>query len=231
MLDFICEMDRVIKDLPTDGAWTAGDIAGMTDTPIPKVIDCLADALGRDIDVGETVNIKDLIQALNIMKQRMHAQLAARARRVQRQRDRAIRAYDLSMEKVRILQKDKNWHSAYRTLSYFIGKYEGDMPDEHLLPIYEDCLRLGFKARANLQELGLWLYRCVDLCQRGNTREGLTDAMDVIDTYSEFFVGENQDRGGKILHNALGRIQDPAQELELAAEYEALARTLAAPSL
>ena len=222
MLDFICELDAIMNKWPEDVDWNIPMIADYTGTAIPQVVDYLSDALGKELEVNETISYADGTRALNVLKKRMETQLAARARRAQERRDKAIRAYDLNMDKIRVLLVTKNWRSAYRTMSYFLGRYETSLPEELLLSAYSECLRLGTKAEANLQELGYWLRKAVCQGVANPNRDTLEDALDFVDAFGEYFVQANAEKGRKLLASVIEEIEEPISVFDLTAEYHDL---------
>src|SRR5476649_2069528 len=101
MLDFICELERVMVKWPENAAWTLAQIADSTATGVPQVVDFLSDTLDRELEVHESLTHAEAAQALTSLKERMSVELAARQRRLEQRREKAIRTYDVTMEKVR----------------------------------------------------------------------------------------------------------------------------------
>lgn len=203
MLDFICELERVLAKWPENAAWTIAQIADATASTVPQVVDILSDTLDRELEVHESLAFAEARQALGILKDRMSVQLAARQRRIEANREKAIRAYDQTMEKIRVLQGAKSWRSAYKTLSYYVGRYEKDMPEDLLLTLCGECLRLGAKSQANMQELSMWLRKGVAACLAIGTQEAIEDAIDFVDAYSELFAEDTEGRGSRLIGNVL----------------------------
>lgn len=226
MLDFICELERVVDTWPQDANWSLAQIADRTASSVPQVVDILSDTLGRELEVHECISLSDATGALNTLKERMQPQLAARRRRLDAQREKAIKAYDFTMEKVRVLQMGKNCRSAYKTLSYYVGRYENDLPQELLVSLCGDCLRLGIKGEANLQELSMWFRKAVDSCLASGSHESIEEALDFIDAYSDYFADESNLKGRRLVANALYRLRESVALLNLGPQYDALVRDL-----
>lgn len=207
MLDFICELERVLVRWPDNAAWTIAQIADATASTVPQVVDILSDTLERELEVHESIARHEAFRAFETLKDRMADQLAARQRRIEANRERAIRAYDQTMEKIRVLQSTKAWRSAYKTLSYYVGRYEKDMPEELLLSLCGECLRLGAKSQANMQELSMWLRKGVAACLASGTQEAIEDAIDFVDAYSEIFAEDAAGRGNRLIGSVLESIK------------------------
>ena len=227
MLDFICELERVLEKWPDNVSWTLAQIADYTNTGVPQVVDFLSDTLDRELEVHETLTHDEATKALAILKDRMSAELAARERRMVVRRDKAIRAYDVTMEKVRVLQAAKSWRSAYKTMSYYVGRYEKDIPVDLLPSMCGECLRLGIKSDANLQELSQWLRKGVTACLAAGLPESTEDALDFLDAYGDHFVSDTSSDGSRrLIGNVLESLKVQAEAHDLVPRYAALAKDL-----
>jgi hypothetical protein len=226
MLDFILEFERILKTSQDGSTWNITQLADATGASIPKVVDILSDSLNREIEVHETISMQDAATALKLLKERMQPQLIARQRRLDAAKDKAVQAYDLAMEKSRILQMTKNFRNAYKTLSYYAGRYEKDLPSELLLAMCNECLRLGIKADANMQEMSQWLRKGVVACLNGQSADATEDAMDFIDCYSEYFKDGTPDGGRNLLGSVLGSLRDPVINFNLISEYDSLLKEI-----
>jgi hypothetical protein len=229
MLDFICELERVLSKWPDAASWSVAQIADYTGTGVPQVVDFLSDTLERELEVHESLTRTDGVNALAILKDRMSVQLAAREKRLAVRREKAIRAYDVTMDKVRVLLGEKNGRSAYKTLSYYVGRHEKDVPDELLLSLCGECLRLGQKSGANLQELSQWFRKGVAACLNSGSQESIEEAFDFIDAYSELFVDDGTERGRRLISNVLDSIKVQAESFNLTPQLDTLAKDLGLP--
>ena len=226
MLDFICELEKVIGKWPEATSWTLAQIADKTKTGVPQVVDILSDTLDRELEVHETLTQAEAAQVLGTLKERMAGELAARQKRQDERREKAIRAYDLAMEKVRVLLAAKNWRSAYKTLTYYVGCNEKDLPDDLLLTLCGECLRLGVRSEANLQELSQWLRKGITAATNTPNSEGVEEAIDFIDAYGNIFIEDASQRGKKLIENVLETIKDQAALHNLTPRFEELVREL-----
>jgi hypothetical protein len=226
MLDFICELERVMTKWPENVSWTIAQVADYTSTSVPQVVDILSDVLDREIEVHEVVTAAEGARALATLRERMADQLAEREKQQLARRDKAMRSYDVTMEKVRILSGDKSWRNAYKTLSYYVGCHEKDLPDDVLLSLCGECLRLGFKAQANIQELTQWLRKGIAACLKAGTPEATYAAIDFIDAYGESFVEGEGLRGKKLVGNVLESVRPQAETFNLTPQYDSLLKEL-----
>lgn len=226
ILDFICELERILGKWPTSSTKTLAQIADETGVAVPQVVDYLSDALDRELEVHEALSQADASQAFTLLRDRMATQLAARERRLSERREKAIRAYDVTMEKVRVLQAAKNWRSAYKTMSYYAGRHEKDVSDELMLSLCGECLRLGIKAETNLQELSLWLRKGVAACLAATTPDAIEGAVDFIDAYGDHFVEDPTMGGRRLLGSVLDSVKLQAEAMSLAPQFDRLVKEL-----
>jgi len=226
MLDFICELERVIGKWPEATSWTLAQIADKTKTGVPQVVDILSDTLDRELEVHETLTQIEAAQVLSSLKERMSGELAARQKRLDERREKAIRAYDNTMEKVRVLLAAKNWRNAYKTLGYYVGCNEKDLPDDLLLTLCGECLRLGAKSETNMQELSQWLRKGINACMTTPSAEWIEEAIDFIDAYGQVFMDDSSQRGKKLIENVLETIKDQAAHHNLMSRYDEVVREL-----
>lgn len=226
MLDFICELERVMGKWPDSASWTLAQIADSTQTGVAQVVDYLSDTLDRELEVHESLTHAEAAQALATLKERMAGELAARQKRLEQRREKAMRSYDVTMEKVRVLQGAKNWRNAYKTLSYYVGCHEKDIPDELLLNLCGECLRLGMKSDANLQELSQWLRKGVAACLAAGTTAATEDAIDFIDAYGEYFMEDTTDRGKRLISAVLESVKVQAVTHNLTPRFDTLVQDL-----
>ncbi len=226
ILDFICELERVLGTWPENTSWTLAQIADSTEAGVPQVVDILSDTLDRELEVHESLTRAEAAQVLSTLKDRMSGELAARQRRLEQRREKAIRAYDVTMDKVRVLQAAKNSRAAYKTLGYYVGLHEKDLSDELLLSLCGECLRLGIKAEANLQELSQWLRKGVAACTRSASPSATEDAIDFIDAYGPFFIEDSTERGRRLIIHVLDTLKSQALTYSLVPQFDSLVKDL-----
>lgn len=194
MLDFITELDKLLERWPQTARWTISQVAEMTKSDIPLVIECFSSILGRDLDAYEPLGIEEAGRTLLILKEKMHGEFEARILEQKAQQQEACRKYALVAERVRTLEIARNWRAASRTLSYFAGSHFDHLPREQKLTLVNDLLRFGVKAGLNLQEMGQWLRKGVECCMNSPSLESFEDAIDFLDAYGDYFKSRGGDR-------------------------------------
>jgi hypothetical protein len=227
MIEFISELERILVKWPEGAVWKLSQLADYTRTPSPKVADFFFGAFGRTFDIEGTVSREEAQQALTTMKETFSGELQARQKFLEERQQNAVRDYDRTMDRVRALQQDKNWHNAYRTLTYYFGRYEKDIPCELLVDVCNDCLRLGIKAQVNLQELGVWMRKIVDLAHNTPSEQALENVLDFIDAYGTHFAKAPGEQGRKLLRGIMGGLKETFEQHGLTPRLDALTQELA----
>jgi len=194
MLDFLDRFEAVLADWPDGEKLSFHQLSDRTSTPIPHVIEYVCLGLGKSYDVHDMISRRESDNALNSLKQKLRTEIEAKERRVEAQRNRALDGYRSTMDKVRQKLLEKNSYGAYRTLSYFAGNNEQHLDRETKISIANDCLRIGFKAEVNKQELAGWLQKAVKACLAIDGDNGVEDAKDLIECYAESFASGNDAR-------------------------------------
>ena len=105
MLNFVLEFERVVSRWPDNSPWTIAQIADYTNSTVSTAVDAISTSLNREFDLQETINAAEGRQVLACLKERMSRQLEARDRKIQSDRDAAMRAYDLTMDRIRVSQQ------------------------------------------------------------------------------------------------------------------------------
>ena len=222
MLDFVLEFDRVIGRWPENTPWTIAQIADYTNSSVSTAVDAISTTLNREFDLQETITATEGRQVLTILKERMQRQIEARDRKIQADRDAAMRSYDLTMESIRVSQMAKEWRSAYKTLSYFVGRYEKNISRDLLVTLCGDCIRLGVKAGYPVQELGQWLRKAIEGAAFSGNADAVEDAIDFLDAYQEIFAKDLTGIGGKIRSSALLVLEIPAMDHNLTEQWNSI---------
>lgn len=222
MIDFIFRLTNVMPHWAMGSELTLGEIAEATETSVPRVLQYLTEGLSRDIDVVGTISTEDTSKALHLLTKKMQPQIEARERLINARREKAAKAYDRMMDKVRIFLSEQNLYSAYKTITYFAGQYSENLPKEIFITACSDAVRIGIKAETNIQELGLWLQKAVANAMSFETREGMEEALDLVDAYGEYFLSEDTGKGVLLLNNILAALEEPAARYELWEQYKAL---------
>jgi hypothetical protein len=222
MLDFVYKLNEVLPTWPQTNKWSMVQIAKQTNTSMPHIIQFFCEGLSREIDIESAITFDEATRALELLKRRLKFEIEDREKILAQRRASAILAFDRIMEKVTSFQTKQNWHSAFKTLRYFIGQHEEELTHEGLVTAYSEALRSGIKAGANMQELSLCLQKAIAIAMSQKSQEGIEDAIDLIDAYGEFFLNENSGKGPLLLGNILAALEEPAAKFELWDKFKAL---------
>jgi hypothetical protein len=222
MLNFVLEFERVITKWPENTPWTIAQLADYTNSTVSTAVDAVSTSLNREFDIQETISLAEGRQVLQAIRERLSRQLEARQRKIQSDREAAMRAYDLTMDRIRVTQQAKDWRTAYKTLSYFVGRYEKNIDHHLLVSLCGDLIRLGQKAQCNIQELGAWMRKVIECAALSGSPEAVEDAIDFVDAYGEIFAADRNGIGGKILINAFNLLEIPAMDYNLSGQLSSV---------
>jgi hypothetical protein len=226
MLEFALAFEKVLTRWPDNTPWTIAQIADFTNSSISTSVDAISTTLNREFDVQETITPNEARQVLAALKDRLSRQFEARERRIQDDRAAAMRAYDLTMERVRVTQMAKDWRSSYKTLAYFVGRYDKNISHDLLVTLCGDCIRLGQRAGFNMQEIGQWFRKAVEAAILSGNQDVLEDVLDFVDAYGEIFAADMNGVGGKIINNALNVLEIPSIDCNLGLQWTNLNMSL-----
>ena len=194
MLDFVFELEKLIASWPEKEGLNPIQIAEASQTSVPQIVEYFSTALNHDIDVHAAIDLKTAKNALAIMRARVQSELMLREKRRQHRQEQAALAYVKTTDKTRTLMAGKNWYSAYRTLSYFINQFHDSLSDSIKTEAYCELMRLGIKANANKQELGIWMQRFIQLALTKPSKESLEDILDFIEAYGDTFMNGSAEK-------------------------------------
>lgn len=223
MLDFILELEAVLKIWPDSVKWSLVQIAEQTHTKVPHVVEYLTDALNKNPDVHDPLSYNEVHKAFVVLRDRHKVQLEALQERERKAVQNAVDAYGQVMEKVRLMEMTRNRRGAYRTLNYTYGNYLELLPPEIKTQICNDCLRIGIKEKINFQELSQWLQRGIQHLMESPSRDSVEDALDFLDAYGDYFLTEAHGKGEKFLTNLLLRLKPAAMEFDLSPKLNEVA--------
>ena len=210
MLEFVQALTNLVAGGDSSARWEVSEIARICDYPCHQVFEYLSVALGDDIDVREPISRSMLLQALVILKEKTRPQFILQQKKTLALQEKTRKNYQIIMAKVRAAQRNGEWRKAYRSLSYFAGDNAHDLPTDLRMTIYNDCLRLGVKARTNLQDLGGLLRKVVETALQEDSEEALHDALDFIDTYQDEFLNDASGAGSKLLRSIIAPLREKA---------------------
>lgn len=206
---FIEQMEKATKSWPDNTKLSPMQIADICEMPVPHVLEALNQALDKSLDVHEPISRKDSENALTILRQRMHHEIEAERRRRIARQEKAQVVLEKTLEKVTALQTQKQFHAAYKTLSYFVGLNESYLAEEAMISCCADCVRLGLKAGVNVQELGTWLEKGAMMCRSTESMESIESALDFVEAYADEF--SKNASGARFVTCLTDRIRLPSQ--------------------
>ena len=222
MIDFIYNLNEQLPSWTEKHAHTIEEIALATSTSIPHVIQYLSEGLGKDVELSQSITTEEAQRVLEALALSNRPLMEERERLLALRRQNAVAAFERSLEKSIEMQAARNWHGAYRSLHYLAGQYEKDLPVDLLVTTLSEAIRCGIKAQTNIQELGQLLQKAVGYAMGTRSRQGVEDALDLVDAYGEFFFQENTGRGPLLLGNILAVVEEPAARYELWDTYKRL---------
>ncbi|MBC7662101.1 MAG: hypothetical protein H7249_20590 [Chitinophagaceae bacterium] len=223
MLNFILELERVLKIWPDGVKWSLVQIGEQTRTKVPHVVEYLMDALTKNPDVHDPLSYNEVQKAYVVLRDRNRAALEALMDQGRQAVQQAVESYEQVMDKVRTMELTKNRRGAYRTLNYTYGNYLDLLPAEIKTSICSDCLRIGIKEGINFQELSQWLQRGIQHVMEHPGRDAVEDALDFLEAYGDYFLTEANGKGEKFLTNLLLRLKPAAMEWDLSPKLNEVA--------
>lgn len=227
MIDFIYKLHELIPSGQVESPLTIKQIAASTETRFTNVLQFLSEGLDREVEVSTELSKEDIQAALAALKIKMKSQIEERERSLARRRKAALKAYDGLIQRLSKLYVAREWYKSFRSLSYFAGVYEDDLDNSPFIHLCGEIVWTGVKSKkANLQELGFWLTKGVRRSFMQNTSNGLEEAIDLIDCYSDFFISQKGSGGEQTLENLLDLIKCHASGLGLLDHYNQLVQPI-----
>lgn len=226
MLDFLLELEKVLKIWPDNTRWSIVQIADRTKAKVPYVVDFLSDVLGKSIDVHDPLTFNEVNKAYTLLKERYRPEIEAMKERERLEIQSSIDAYEQTMNKIRIMETTKNWRSAYKTVNYFYGIHHKKIPVDLRVNLCNECLRLGIKESINFQELSQWLKRGIQHLISRPSGDSIEDALDFLDAYGDHFLSEPRGKGEHFLTNLFLMLKPSAMEFDLSDKLNEVAGEL-----
>ncbi|MCX6129280.1 MAG: hypothetical protein NTX25_09495, partial [Proteobacteria bacterium] len=171
----------------------------------------------------DPLTYNEVSKAYLVLRERHKAPLEVLLERERKAVQNAIDAFELVMDKVRMMEISKNRRGAYRTLNYTYGTYLTLLPPEIKSRICNECLRIGIKEKINFQELSQWLQRGIQHLMEQPSRDSVEDALDFLDAYGDYFLTETHGKGEKFLTHLLLRLKPAAMEFDLSPKLNEVA--------
>ncbi|MFK7872144.1 MAG: hypothetical protein AB8C84_03090 [Oligoflexales bacterium] len=222
MIEFLYRLSDALPSWEPDAEWSLARVSEETQTSVSYVLQCFSDVLERDFDITESMTLKDAARVVEVLRDRCRDEIVQRERFAEQKRHVAVEAYDRAMDRLRVTLYRKQWYSAFRGLCYFTGQYEENLPRELVVNLCSEIVRVGIKSDANIQELGRWLEHGVSVSMTAQSREGVEDALDLVDAYAAHFLDEVSGNGMRLLGNILAILEEPSARFELWQQYKDL---------
>ena len=226
MLDFLLELEKVLKVWPDGAKWSIVQIADKTKAKVPYVVNFLSDVLSKSLDVHDPLSFTDVSKAYTLLKERYRPELEAMQLREQQEIQKSVDAYEQTMTKIRVMETTKNWRAAYKTVNYFYGIHHKKIPTDLKVNLCNECLRLGIKENINFQELSQWLKRGIQHLISRPSGETIEDALDFLDAYGDYFLSEPRGKGEHFLTNLFLMLKPSAMEFDLSGKLNEVAGEL-----
>ena len=226
MLDFVLELESLLKRWPDNSKMNIVQIGEKTKTATPHVMEYLSDALNKTLDIHDPMSYNEVSKAFAILYDKSQEDIQRKQEQIRQLSEKALKSYDATLEKVKIMQCSKNWRGAYRTLAYFFGLNREYLPNDVIVSICDECLRIGIKAAINFQELSQWLRQSIITLLDEANEPSIESALDVIDAYGEFFMTQPNNRGENYLTSLIMELKPAVMEFNLNDRLNALAKDL-----
>ena len=226
MLDFVLELESLLKRWPDNVKMNIVQIGEKTKTATPHVMEYLSDALNKTLDIHDPMTYNEVSKAFAILYDKSQEDIQRKHEEIRVLREKALKSYDMTMEKIRIMECSKNWRGAYRTLAYFFGLNREYLSSDVIVSICDECLRTGIKAEINFQELSQWLRQSIITLLDESNESAIESALDVIDAYGEFFMSQQNGRGENYLTSLIMELKPAIMQFNLNDRLNTLARDL-----
>lgn len=229
MIGNIYKVSEVLSQWNVSDQKTFSEISASTGISIPHVLQILSEGTGKEFDVSETVSVEDIKGAIANLKKRYRQQIEEREKEIEARKVLAISIYEKTFEKIQTMQVKGLWYQSFKTISYLAGQFAAELPLDLFITAASEAVRCGLKAKANMQELGQWLQKAVAASMSKKSREGIEEALDLIDAYGEAFLDEDSGKGPLIVGNVLAALEEPSARYELWEQYKNLVDQLYPP--
>lgn len=226
MIDFIYRLNDIIPSWPAGMRWTLAHVSQVTQTSVPHILQYLSEALGKEFDVTGMISCDEAVETINVLSQKIRPEIEERERQIAQRRAYASQAYERLLDKLHVMQSMRNWHSAFRSITYFAGEHQNDLSRSVFVSLCSEAVRAGLKSKANMQELGQWLQKGVAAAMCSHSKEGVEEALDLIDAYGSSFLADETGKGQLLLGSTLAMLEESAARYELWEQYKQLVNQL-----
>ncbi len=211
---FLEKLEMAISRWPDGIQWNLIQLSSYTTYPSDQVLEWLNESSETALGSNERFDREAIRQICDRLKNNQKIDKVSREQKYQD---------SLGQIKKKILQYEskKEWAKAYQSLNYYLGQHDETLSFADKIDLYNDALRLAFKADRNLQEIAATLSKIIDESFRKCDKEKIALLLDTFDAFSDQF--KRTEAGTKIVTLALKRVNDTALETPLpAATKEAI---------
>lgn len=226
MLDFMLNLEKVLKTWPDNTRWNLVQLADMTRTPIPHVVEYITECLGKPADIHEAMTFAEMSKAHAMIQERLHPALEKRRRDEKVATEKSLQLFEVMSDRAKKMEISGNARGAYRTMSYFYGIHKNRLSREIVVTICDNCLRLGIKEKINIQELSQWLRTGIRTLLKSSSSDVVEDALDFLDAYGDYFLKESRGRGEQLITNIFLTLKPSAMEFNLTPRLNEIAGEL-----
>ena len=223
MIDFIFKFKELSLSWQSRKSQTYSliQISQMTQTSLPYVIKHISDSLGVELEYTQLINFQEARAILDSMSKKHKTEIDIRLKKVNLKAQKLQEAYKLLLKKTSKQQMEKNWGGAFKTLSYFAGEHGNELPRALFVNLCSNIVHTGIKTeQISLQEISWWLKKAINANTQEHSKETFCDSLDLIETYSDFFLQNPSQKGASVLLEILSSLEEPASELDLWEDYK-----------
>lgn len=184
-------MARIMQRWPDHAQWSLHQIIDYTQCPGDDVVAWLSFGTQKQLSTDSRLTYSEGEAAVNALKvaHAAGAHISFTAAGPASVNIQSI--YDQVRGRNRTHLQKKDWRRAYRNLVSFLNEYKTKIPLELFTEAHAECLRLAAKANAAPQEVYSWLDSAVTRLTEGESKAGLSEAMDFVDAYGESLAPSN----------------------------------------
>lgn len=226
MIDFIFKFRKLCSSWQKDSSRSYGikELSAKLDIELPYLYKYLEESEFLILNHDKKISFKDGKKILAVLMQKNSFAIKKKEQQLEKEARETQVFYDKALVKNHQLQLQNDWDGSFRNLCYFAGEHGKRLSKENFVNLCSNIIRSGIRSKgANLQEISLWLKKAVEKSLEDYSQESLEDALDLIETYSNYFMQERTGKGMKALIDILGLIETPACELQLWQAYKSCA--------
>jgi len=208
VLKLIYSLKKLLENWSKPDVLNIYEIASLVDMPVPFIWENFCEVGSKEYGARDPLNRDEVACLVGLLVARAQPDIRKKKQDLEVKKLEALRAYRVLKERVCLLQKDQKWYQAYRTLVYYLGLHEFYLPETLLLEVFSECLRLGFKSDANLQELYNWLDKAIKQASVLVSHSCIQETLDLVDAYIDDFIHRDLPRATTYFQKILQDLED-----------------------